>query len=252
MREPQRHDRVDQALLGSVVQVAHDPPAFLVGGRHDPRPRRRQLGPGLDVRDRRRDQLGELPQARLGVRRQRPALRRRRDQDAPDPSVDDDRSADRGADFPRCAVVPDCAGGLRVVVDARGPLCLKHLRGDVLSLQGRREPTGNAAPGSPHCATTVTVASASYLAFSCLRRPGACPPPRRPLRRPPTAATRVPRASPRAAGRPAPPRGDSRRLAPRRLRSRVRSRPVRRSTRRPARASTACSTRATARSRPRR
>ena len=34
----QRDDRVDQALLGPVVQIANHPSALLVGRRHDPRP----------------------------------------------------------------------------------------------------------------------------------------------------------------------------------------------------------------------
>ena len=68
----QRDDRVDQPLLRAVVEIANHPAALLVGGRHDPRTGRRQLGPRLGVRDRRRDQLGEVLQARLGVRRSDP------------------------------------------------------------------------------------------------------------------------------------------------------------------------------------
>ena len=55
----------------------------VVGRRHDPRPRRRQLRPRLDVRDRGRDQLGELRDARLGARRQRRRLPRRGDHRRP-------------------------------------------------------------------------------------------------------------------------------------------------------------------------
>ena len=62
-RELQRDDRVDQPLLRAVVQIADHPPALVVGRRHDPRPRRRQLRPRLGVRDRRRDQLGEARRA---------------------------------------------------------------------------------------------------------------------------------------------------------------------------------------------
>ena len=53
----QRDDRVDQPLLRSVVQIANHAPALLVGRRHDPRPRRRQLRPRFGVRDRRRDEV---------------------------------------------------------------------------------------------------------------------------------------------------------------------------------------------------
>ena len=70
VRVLQSHDGHYQALLGSVVQVAHHAPALVVGRRHDASTGRRHLGPGLGVRDRRRDQLGEVLQARLGLRRQ--------------------------------------------------------------------------------------------------------------------------------------------------------------------------------------
>lgn len=45
--EPDRQR--DDALLGTVVQIALDPRARLVGGGHDPRPRRHQLRPALGV-----------------------------------------------------------------------------------------------------------------------------------------------------------------------------------------------------------
>ena len=61
LRQLERDHRVDEALLGSVVQVAHDPPPLLVGGRHDPRARGGELRAGVDVRDRRGDEPGELP-----------------------------------------------------------------------------------------------------------------------------------------------------------------------------------------------
>ena len=50
----------DQPLLDSVVQIALDPAARLVGGGHDPSARRGELGRALRVGDRRRDELAEL------------------------------------------------------------------------------------------------------------------------------------------------------------------------------------------------
>ena len=37
-RQLQRDDRLHQALLRSVVQIAYHPPPLLVARRHDPRP----------------------------------------------------------------------------------------------------------------------------------------------------------------------------------------------------------------------
>ena len=71
LRRAQLQRQRDQPLLGAVVQVPLDPPARLVGGGDDPRPRGGHLGLCPGVRDRGRDQLGEPGQPRLGVRRQR-------------------------------------------------------------------------------------------------------------------------------------------------------------------------------------
>ena len=65
--ELERDHGVDEALLRPIVQVAHYPPPLLVTRGHDPRPRRGELHPGLDVRDREGDQLGELPDPELRV-----------------------------------------------------------------------------------------------------------------------------------------------------------------------------------------
>jgi len=58
-------------LLDAVVQITLDPPPGVIRRGDDPRPGGHQLGATLRVGDRRRDQLGERDQARLGVRRQR-------------------------------------------------------------------------------------------------------------------------------------------------------------------------------------
>jgi hypothetical protein len=57
-RQFERDDRVDQALLRAVVQIANHPLALLVGRRHDPCSRRRQIRPRLDIRDRRSEGFG--------------------------------------------------------------------------------------------------------------------------------------------------------------------------------------------------
>ena len=90
----QRDDRVDQALLGPVVQIANHPSALLVGRRHDPRPRRRQVRPRLDVRDRGSDQLRGLRRAdpRCAPGRRSPSVHPGRHH-TPDVAVDEDRGA---------------------------------------------------------------------------------------------------------------------------------------------------------------
>ena len=96
-RELERDDRVHEPLLGAVVQVALDPAARIVGGLDDPAPRCRELGGALGVRDRGCDQLGELRDARLGVRMDGFRTLEGRDDDSPDTAGDDDRGGDRGA-----------------------------------------------------------------------------------------------------------------------------------------------------------
>ena len=60
----------DQPLLRAVVEVAFDPATSLVRGRHDPLERGSKLGPGLRVRDRGRDELGEVLEPVFGIERQ--------------------------------------------------------------------------------------------------------------------------------------------------------------------------------------
>ena len=67
LRELERDDRVDQALLGAVVEVADDPPARLVARGEHARAGRGELIAAVGVRDRRVEQLRELGQALLGV-----------------------------------------------------------------------------------------------------------------------------------------------------------------------------------------
>ena len=58
--ELERHDRVDEPLLGAVVEVAHDPPAGLVAGGEQARARGGELVAAVGVRDRGLEQLREL------------------------------------------------------------------------------------------------------------------------------------------------------------------------------------------------
>ena len=63
LRELERDDRVDQALLGAVVEVANDPPARLVARGQDAGARGGELIAAVGVGDRRVEQLRELRQA---------------------------------------------------------------------------------------------------------------------------------------------------------------------------------------------
>src|SRR6476620_2129977 len=66
-KRPNSQSQGDEALLCSVVQVALDAPHGLVAGSHDTCARGDQLAACLGVRDRRRDQFGEIRQPILGV-----------------------------------------------------------------------------------------------------------------------------------------------------------------------------------------
>jgi len=89
--ECQRHE----ALLCAVVQVPLDPPAGLVRCGDDPRAGGHELSPALRIRDRCRDQLGELGHPLLGVGRQWPLPGPVSDH-SPQPAMDVDRHRDRG------------------------------------------------------------------------------------------------------------------------------------------------------------
>jgi hypothetical protein len=78
------------------VQVPFDATPSLIGGGHDPGTRCGQLRLVLGVGEGGGDQLGEVGQPRLGVRRQR-LLTPHGHHDAPQPALDADRHADSGA-----------------------------------------------------------------------------------------------------------------------------------------------------------
>src|ERR1039457_1397377 len=99
LRRAQLQPARDEPLLDAVVQIALDPPPRLIRGGDDPRPRGHQLGVALRVRDRRGDELREARETRFGVPRERlVGLLRVDEQNAPQPPLDNDRAADRGAD----------------------------------------------------------------------------------------------------------------------------------------------------------
>ena len=115
--------------------------------RRDPPQRRLLLGqPGelgavLRVRDRRRQQVGEVGEARLGIRRQRLRFRRPGCHHAPEASFDDDGSASCGPNSCSLQGLRQRASGMRVAVDPGRPSRPKHQLRDTLTLQ--RQPRTN-------------------------------------------------------------------------------------------------------------
>ena len=80
------------------MQVPLEALARLVAGGDDSGARRRQLRLCVGVRDRDRDQLGEVAQPSLGFRRRRLVGRRCHDDEPPWTALDGDRRPDGGAD----------------------------------------------------------------------------------------------------------------------------------------------------------
>ena len=97
LRGTELESQRDQPLLRTVVQIAFDTTPRLVGGGHDPGTRRGELGVSLGVRDRRRHEIGEIRDPRLGVRRQRLGPRRADNRRTPHTAVDHDRHPNPGA-----------------------------------------------------------------------------------------------------------------------------------------------------------
>ena len=94
-RRTQPPGQRQEALLYAVMQVPLDLAAGRIRGRHDPRAGGDELGPVLRVRDRGRDQIGELRHPLLDPVRRRPLPGTGSDH-PPQPPVDQDRHADRG------------------------------------------------------------------------------------------------------------------------------------------------------------
>ena len=84
----------DEPLLGAVVEVALEPAPLGVAGLDDAGARRGQLVVRVGVREGQRDELGELGDAGLGARRERPLVRDH-DHRAPQVALHHDRRRDR-------------------------------------------------------------------------------------------------------------------------------------------------------------
>jgi hypothetical protein len=128
-----------------------------------------KLGAGLRVRARRRQQLGEVGEALLGIRRQRLGFRRPGCHHAPEASCDDDGSADCGPNSCSLQGLRQRAGGTRVAVDPGRPSRPKHQRRDTLTLKRhprtnlefRRNLNGLAPPRDHGCGSVGLVAKDS-------------------------------------------------------------------------------------------
>jgi hypothetical protein len=129
LRGARRQSERDQPLLGTVVQVALDPAAGLVRRGDDPPARGGQLRPALRIRDRGREQLGELLQAALRIDRQQ-LVCGRDDHRAPQTALDNDRARDRRDDTQATCGCRDGPAGRRPVhrVDSGGPSGAVDLR----------------------------------------------------------------------------------------------------------------------------
>jgi len=142
----QRH----QLLLDAVVQITLDPPPGLVRGGHDPRAGGGQGGQALSVRDCRGDKLREPGETRFSVRGERLAVQLRMEvQNAPQPSLDEDRAGDRGADS---QLVPYERGDTTDRIEALGGIFSLHSPeggGTVVSCE-LPVPADGGQPGTGH------------------------------------------------------------------------------------------------------
>src|SRR4051812_4744795 len=87
LRRTHRQTKRDKPLLRTVMQIALDPTASLIRSRNNPPTRRRELRRAFRVRNRRRDELRERSESRLGVRWHKPFFRGSR-HEAPDMAFD--------------------------------------------------------------------------------------------------------------------------------------------------------------------
>ncbi len=113
LHEAQLQGERDEALLGAVVEVALQPPALGVARFDDARARGRELVVRVRVGERLRDEVGEVAEASLRARRERALVERGRDERAPQPARELDRSGDARAIPVRAQV--DCDRAARVL-----------------------------------------------------------------------------------------------------------------------------------------
>ena len=132
--ERERHE----PLLRAVVQVALEPPALGVAGLDDARARGGQLLVGVGVRERLRDQLGEVAQSLLDALRQRLVGPRARGQRAPQPPADGDRRGHRRAVAGALQRLGEVPARVLVAVHALRAAAAQHLRDDGVAVEVER------------------------------------------------------------------------------------------------------------------
>ena len=131
LSELQRHDRMDEPLLGAVVEVSHHAPSRLVRLGEETRAGGRQLVAAVRVRDRHGEQLGELHHPLLGVGRRHLAAPLG-DGHPPKPSFHHDRRAHDGANADVADQLRDGARAIPVVLHTGRLLSAAHLGRHVL------------------------------------------------------------------------------------------------------------------------
>ena len=135
LRQAERDGGVDEPLLRAIVQVPDDAAAGRVGLGEQTRSRGGELVLALGIQDRHRDQLGEVRDRRLGVRREARLARRGHGDHPPRPPADDDRTADRRAYAQRLVLTCDRPGRTLEAVHPRRPAGLRHQGGDARPVQ---------------------------------------------------------------------------------------------------------------------
>ncbi len=135
LRRAQRESQRDQPLLGAVVQIAFETPPRKVARGHDPGARRVELRVGLCVGNRGRDQIGEVPDPRLGVGGQRFGSIRADDGRPPHPVADDNGRTHRHAQAHITHACGDGTGSGLEAVDPGGAAGAQHHRRDAFALQ---------------------------------------------------------------------------------------------------------------------
>ena len=151
LRQAERDGGVDEPLLRAIVQVPDDAAAGRVGLGEQTRSRGGELVLALGIQDRHRDQLGEVRDPRLGVRREARLAPRGHGDHPPRPPADDDRTADRRADAQRLVLTCDRPGRILEAVQPRRPAALRHQGGDARpgpAQSGCRPPAGPCRSGS--------------------------------------------------------------------------------------------------------
>ena len=147
--ELERDHRMDEPLLGAVVEIADQAAAGRIGLGEEARARRGELISAVSVRDRGRHELGKGAKAPLGAGRQRLEAARSHQHHAPQAALDADRRADGGPQPALLRVGGGRTGSLRVVVDPRLLTGLAHERGDVVAADSDTGPGDRLSVSAP-------------------------------------------------------------------------------------------------------